>query len=268
MLNRYSVVLVRPIRSGVSAHLKRSRNWLPFWHRIRQLSAPEATTWLTADCSPVSRFSSRGVVFSDRDQRPVDERSAPGHLVSTASRSAFAALQLEQIERASEALAYRFPTRSWGSGQLLRPHQPVGLSRSVACFIRIITGRFRLCLECLQLDLCLGADAGWTIARPGGSAPSGANQRLSVERRFFRGCALSRDQLVFRSATTSRRERISHVSSECEGPRILVCARREAWQRRSPMQRQNSLPPSESRLSDCCCSISAGAGALPPRASS
>jgi len=128
------------------------------------------------------------------------------NLVSTISRSAFAAIQLEQIEPASEALANRFPARSWGSRQLLRPYQPLGLARGATRHIRIIIGRFWLCLEFLQLDLCLGADACWTIAGPVGSAPGWSNQRLPVERRFFRGCALSRPQLVFRSATASRRE--------------------------------------------------------------
>ena len=81
-----------------------------------------------------------------------------------------------------------------------------------------------------------------------GSAPRGADQRVPVERCLLRSCACPRPQLVLRSTLSSGRERIAHVSGECQSAWDTGSReRKEAWQRRSPMRRQNSPAPSESR---------------------
>jgi MFS transporter, ACS family, D-galactonate transporter len=65
------------------------------------------------------------------------------------------------------------------------------------------------------------------LAGPAGEFAALANQCVPVERFLFRSCPCSGPQLVLRGTLASGRERISHVSGECQGLGLLVYAREE-----------------------------------------
>ena len=139
--------------------------------------------------------------------------------------SGLAASHLEQFKHASQAMANRLPACFWGSGQFLRPDQLVGFAGRASGLVRSIAGCFWLSLQCLQLDVRRNADAGRSVAGLAGSTVRGANQRAFVERCLVRSCPFTRPRLVLRSALASGRERIPHLSGECQILGVLVYAR-------------------------------------------